>query len=275
MAGLEQNSWPAQRELVVGAHVLFTGLSSRAELNGTVGKLLSLVEPTGRWAVTIRDGGASIKVKPENLTEWPRGSDSVRLAGEPEQRANCWGQDRVVGKKGRLCGDSVNGTSTLHQVELLGVDRAGNEGSTAGWVRTKMLRPASPMTEAEDAELNAGCDFGGQCGRSDILVRCGGCGYSLCELHEFGRIECEQGDYCPSCEEFVCASCCVALNDAAYGESAEFKTTLGGDLDDSSDEGGPSVLSERLCCGKCGPSTGASGQWPELFRRYENDSDCS
>ena len=35
----------------------------------------------------------------------------------------------------------------------------------------------------------------------------------LCEQHEMSQLQRREGDYCPTCNDFVCASCCVAIND--------------------------------------------------------------
>ena len=121
---------------------------------------------------------------------------------------------------------------TLHQSPLLSITYH-HSPLLMGWsCLPSHLRPASP----------------------NPLSRCG---YVLCELHEEGRIECEEGAYCSQCDEFVCASCCVALNDQAHGRTVEPVTTLGGDDSDG----------EELVCGGCEPSG-----WP-AERRYENDNE--
>ena len=266
---MSSDDWPPTRPLVVGAHCIFTGLRSRADLNGTVGNLLASHDDTsvtgpGRWAVKCRNDGQVIKVKAENLKEWPRAEDPVRLVGEPLARADDWGSGSLIGAKGYISGDSTNPATDKHLVVLIGFDTPHH-----GWVHTSCLRPASPLTPGEVAEAEGGCEYGA-CGKKEF-VKCGGCGYTLCELHEEGRIECEQGDYCPDCDSFVCASCCVALNDEAYGQTMDPITTLGQYDQSGSDEeeAGRSFCGDgRLRCGKCNP-TG----WPKGPHRFANDRD--
>ena len=47
--------------------VLFSGLASRADLNGKSGRFISQDAPDGRCAVTVVDTGELIGVRPGNL----------------------------------------------------------------------------------------------------------------------------------------------------------------------------------------------------------------
>ena len=191
---IAKDEWPPPRDLVVGAHVLVSGLATRCDLNGRVGQLRRWDANGGRWDVRLRGGHApplvpvsgpveflrefrvrgqgpgqvasptiartartaarttaratacttartipychglllddtprpsqldepvvplSIKARPANLTEWPRGAASVRLIGEPAERAGGWGGRRLHEAKGYVAVDNPQTRSDEHQV---------------------------------------------------------------------------------------------------------------------------------------------------------------
>jgi hypothetical protein len=85
--GAEEHSMgggaPASPEIAVGGRVRIDGLSSRADLNGTVATVLSFDDAAGRWAVRCEAAPAAgelVRVRPSNLTALPPPPEP--LAGE-------------------------------------------------------------------------------------------------------------------------------------------------------------------------------------------------
>ena len=58
---------PDLRNFTVGSAVVFIGLVSRAELDGSAGTVLSFDEPSSRIAVKVDDTGECVRVLAKNL----------------------------------------------------------------------------------------------------------------------------------------------------------------------------------------------------------------
>ena len=192
--------------------------------------------------------------------------EPVRLISEPRSRAESWGKEPLDGKKGVICGKPVEGSHNF-RVALLGF------GADRGWATAGQMRPASPLTSDEEAEVELGCT---ECG-GKTFVTCIGCGKALCELHEDSVMESGHGDYCPACTEFICGACCVALNTYAgrtastwLDDPEEEQEEEGKQLEDEEDDANERERTKQgakddanesadVVCGNC-----ARIGWPEV-----------